>query len=331
MKRVIVRLERNITESTELPEQFQEELSWMLGVPREEFHEPHLRAGCTLFDTVADKQAVESLVASFEEYRSGTLGEGPEAQLLRQFIARWSVEVLTDDIWTKGAIEPVRPPPVECPTIVMVHGWGGNREDTFGKLPDFLSTALGEFSTLVYEYPSSWLKKSPSVVFVARNLDNWIRNRTADARVAVLGHSLGGLVARYLAVMQSARRKPLDLRQVTLVASPTNGAALARIAEYVPVLRKAQIRELQSNSPFLVDLNDRWAIWKSTFVPDSCHLGTIYGLDDHVVDYASAIGSDPEAVPLFGADHVGIVKPKSADDEIVLTVTRFLREAGLAN
>jgi hypothetical protein len=66
-------------------------------------------------------------------------------------------------------------------------------------------------------------------------------------------------------------------------------------------------------------------------VPQPCHLGTIYGLDDKVVDYASAIGLDPEAVPIFGAGHIDIVKPDSINHEVVQTISRFTRDAKLAD
>jgi pimeloyl-ACP methyl ester carboxylesterase len=330
LKRIIIRLRHDISQSSHQREAFLGELSLLAGVPLDEIHQQDLRSGCTLFDGVLETPAVERLVEYFDKIKAGLPVDSPEAQMLSAFVDRWSVEVLTDDSWTKGVRATLPPSTITGSVIVLVHGWGGDRETTFGDLPKYLHQRPG-VPVLVYEYPSDWFKKSPSVVFVARNLDNWIRNRIAGCRVGLVAHSLGGLVTRYLAVIQESRDHPLDIRQITLVASPTEGAVLATIAKHVPLLDKTQIQELHSNSPFLVDLNDRWVRWRKHFVPSPCHLGTIYGLDDKVVDYASAIGLDPEAAPIFGAGHMDIVKPPSIDHEVVLTISRFVQESGLAN
>ncbi len=55
----------------------------------------------------------------------------------------------------------------------------------------------------------------------------------------------------------------------------------------------------------------------------------MYALDDKIVSYTSAIGGDPEAVPIYDEDHRSIVKPKSQYSEVVLTIIRIAKEAGL--
>ena len=52
------------------------------------------------------------------------------------------------------------------------------------------------------------------------------------------------------------------------------------------------------------------------------------GENDKVVPLNSAIGLDPNPVPILGAGHIDIVKPKDANDEIVETAVQFLRHAG---
>lgn len=76
----------------------------------------------------------------------------------------------------------------------------------------------------------------------------------------------------------------------------------------------------------MVELNARWQVWRREN-PDLQHnIRSIYGLDDKVVAPTIASVDDPEAIPIFGAGHINIVKPKSIDDEIVVTVSRLLRE-----
>ena len=55
----------------------------------------------------------------------------------------------------------------------------------------------------------------------------------------------------------------------------------------------------------------------------------MYGLDDNVVSIASAIGIDAQAVPIFNATHTDIVKPECISCEVVQTIVRFQREAGM--
>jgi hypothetical protein len=54
-----------------------------------------------------------------------------------------------------------------------------------------------------------------------------------------------------------------------------------------------------------------------------------YGTADNTVPMASAIGNDPQAVPILGAGHSDIIEANNATDEGVLTISRFFKEAGL--
>ena len=140
---------------------------------------------------------------------------------------------------------------------------------------------------------------------------------------------MGGIVTRKLIVSQAWREHPLDkqIKQITFVASPHSGVPIAKLVKYVPSLQEAQLNELNTRSPFLVDLNGQWSAWSKANIPAHCSTRSIYGTNDDVVDEALAIADDPEAIPILGAGHINIVKPVNESSEIVITISRLLRES----
>jgi len=324
--RFIIRLKRDIAHSNDSIEKFLDAFALMAGVYRNEITDVVIRRGCTIIEGYLNRAAIERLYDYFE-YLKKNDADTDELKQLKLIIKQFEIEVLIDDPASNDKCK-FEPPYKNKKIYILVHGWGGEKEKTFGDLPKYLANELN-IDIKVYSYPSGWLKKSPSVAFVARNLENWIKNNCANCEVGILGHSLGGLVTRYLAVIQKHRRSPLPIKQISLVASPTNGAHLASLGSKIPSFKSAQIEELRPNSGFLVDLNERWGLWSKENVPNSCILTTIYAYDDEVVSYASAIGGDPEAVPIFNEDHRSIVKPKDQGSEVVITIVREAKEAGL--
>lgn len=327
-KRFIIRLAGDISDSPHLTEKFISELAFFSGVKVDEIENIYVRPGCTLITGRMDKSAVERLVAYFEKIKSGETPSDPELIELAKLITLWKIEILTDEYEAESYTISVMPNGKTAKALILVHGWGGNVASTFGNLPKYLSEILG-IRVLVYDYPTGWLRSSPSVVFVSRNLDNWIRNNLPDHEFGLVGHSLGGLVVRYLSVMQACHKTPLTPRQITLVASPSGGTHWASIAERIPALRSTQIAELSPNSSFLFDLNNRWAFWKEQHVPKHCRIGAIFGINDRIVNISSATASDPEAIPILECNHTNIVKPDKPNHEIVMTLARLSREAGM--
>jgi triacylglycerol lipase len=85
-------------------------------------------------------------------------------------------------------------------TVVLVHGYGGNRS-TFFPLKAYLR-AHGLKQTLAFDYQSSL-----GIEHAARGLRDYLRQHVRGGRVDLVCHSLGGLVARvYLEQLGGARR-----------------------------------------------------------------------------------------------------------------------------
>lgn len=326
--RFLIRLKEDITNRQESIEKFLDHLARVAGVYKEEITDLNIRKGCTIVEGYMNRAAIERLY-EFYEYLKDNEADTDELRALQSIIMQFNIEALID-VPASNEVKRFKPAHKNKKVFVLVHGWGGDKESTFGNLPEYLNRQLN-IDIEAYPYPSGWLKKSPSVTFIARNLDNWIRNNCQNCEIGVLGHSLGGLVTRYFAVIQKHRRNPLPIKQITLAASPTNGAHLASLATKIPSFSSSQIEELRPNSGFLVDLNERWSLWCQDNIPNSCLLATMYALNDKVVSYTSAIGGDNEAIPIYDEDHISIVKPKNKESEVVLTIVRLAKEAGLKN
>lgn len=249
----------------------------------------------------------------------------------REFVEDFSIKDISDTTPTPVRLSVQRKTqPDRRDHAIFVHGVTGNAA-TFGMLPKFIERAVG-CRAIVYEYPSSKFSSSPEVPYLALNLDNWIRENAGSAEnIAFVAHSLGGLVVRRFIIEQKYRedgyRLDRRVRQVSLIASPEDGSLIASIAGKFSANR--QFQDLSPNSTMLLDLNREWERWVKMNVPTSCRIRCIVGMDDDIVPINAARGLDPNPIPLFGVDHSSIVKPSSPSDEIVCTLARLLKEAGI--
>ena len=132
-----------------------------------------------------------------------------------------------------------------------------------------------------------------------------------------------------LIVEQKFRADPLDqrIRLVTLIASPYSGADLA--ATVSTLKSSAQLEDLHPGSDFIDELNEHWEGWYQRARPRDLTVRSIYAEADKIVPVDSARRLDPEAVPILGVGHTNIFDKANSDSEIVLTLRRFLAEAGM--
>ncbi|MEP3476425.1 MAG: hypothetical protein ABJN57_09420 [Hyphomicrobiales bacterium] len=217
--------------------------------------------------------------------------------------------------------------------IMFVHGWRGD-EHSFGKLPEFLQNNTNCIP-LIYKYPSGLWEQSPSIFELANGLETWIRdNHLSDKRrFAIIAHSMGGIIVRKVFANQLQRGEDkLDffLKHITFVASPYTGVSLAKLGKIVPAIQKAQIQDLDADSSTLVDINSQWRSWLEMNLDLRRFIRSIYGTSDNIVSKSAATADDSQAVAILNADHTSIIKPKSIDEPIVETVTRFYRECELS-
>lgn len=308
-------------------EEFLSDLSNISGCPVEEIEDVKFSSGCVIFDGELDREAVKRLIEYFEKKNS--LAEDVPSQLqdFVEFCKKWSVDSLHSYLRVKIEGEK-KEPAKQKDSVVFIHGWRGD-EDSFGKMPTYVSEKT-ECQTGIYSYPTGIWEKSPSIDMIARNFDNWLRNNVSSRRIAIVAHSMGGLVARRFVSLQFERADRIDnlVRLFVFIASPHNGAVLANIGRHVPTFRQVQLNDLSTDSSFLFSLNADWNKWVSSDYSKGSTIRCIVGANDKVVSINSAIGLDPNPIPILEAGHIDIVKPEDENDEVVITTSRLLRESG---
>tara|TARA_R110001599_G_scaffold172307_1_gene363684 strand:- start:1426 stop:2442 length:1017 start_codon:yes stop_codon:yes gene_type:complete len=308
-------------------EEFLSDLSDISGCPIEEIEHVRFSSGCVIFDGSLDREAVGRLIEYFEKKNALVDDVPSQIKVFVEFCEKWSINSLHSYIRVKLEAEK-KGPEKQKNSVVFIHGWRGD-EDSFGKIPTYVSKST-KCQTLVYSYPTSIWRKSPSIDMIARNFDNWVRNNVSSERIAIVAHSMGGLVARRFVSLQFERADRIDnlIRLFVFIASPHNGAVLANIGRHVPTFRKVQLNDLSTESSFLFSLNADWNKWVSSKYSKDISIRCIVGANDKVVSINSAIGLDPNPIPILEAGHIDIVKPENENDEVVITTSRLLKESG---
>ena len=218
------------------------------------------------------------------------------------------------------------------PMVVFAHGWNSNPKSAFGELPELLTKLTG-LRTYCYGYPSGSSGLS-SLISVATHMDNEIAKETRGSEVLVIiGHSMGGLLARRLLVAQHSDNalENKSVRQLTLMASPSVGSGLAKVGDILTLFSNNQLEDLRQDSRFMEDLGPRWASWQRRYVPTQTKVRAIYGEKDKVVPRSEAVLFDPKPVLIFGADHSTVVNPRDDDSRMRLATTLrlFIEQAGV--
>ena len=312
-------------------EAFLRDLATITGLESHQFTAVAFRPGCVLAELRLPEHALEALV---DAYAAAKSGNHPEKLLeLQGFLLKYNIKNINGEFEVALQIQ-MRAPPIDAPAgsqeILFIHGFTGDKT-TFGKLPEFLAKTF-DCKTRSFEYPTGWMSDSPSIYFLAQGFDTWFRNTVEAERVSIISHSMGGLVARKFVTLQAYRRRPIDtyVAQMTFVASPHDGANLASIGKRIPGLASSQIHDLSPTSGFTAELKEAWLAWLARNPRKTRHIRSVFSPADSVVDPPNAMGGTGDGDTILGESHTGIVKPADPKAQIVLTLTRHLREAGFS-
>jgi hypothetical protein len=306
---------------------FIEKLEEITGCPFDEFKNAKFTDGCVTFSGTPPDEPFSRL---YETYRQRNWdNDDPAQKSLRELFRQSKVKGIEfegydvkHELTEKATRKPVGR------LIAFIHGYTGD-STTFGQLPKFLSDEFG-CPTLIYSYPTSWYKNNPSLFAISNNFGNWLRRQGRVQHVAIISHSMGGVIARMCLAAEIYRTDRYDEHVVllSLVASPNSGAQMANVLNFLKVGKDDQVRALATSEDFITELNRNWAGWLKNLKPKRLQVKTIYGDRDAVVPSASAIGWDSDPVNILGVDHIGIVKPKTPTDEVVEVLKHQLVESG---
>jgi predicted alpha/beta hydrolase family esterase len=215
--------------------------------------------------------------------------------------------------------------------IVFIHGLGGSPERSWGRFPDLIATdpefAL-DYETYMHNYGSCLLRlpftaKPPSIHTLARGLRTEIDLRYGEAEeITLVGHSLGGLIARQYLLEQVKSGRHTAARRLLMFATPNNGSELARAARKISCAHR-QLKALCRGSEFLGAINDDWV---------DLDMGRRFAIQyvvagsDTVVDEVSArhFWGTSHFEVVSGASHRSVIKPSKHSDLAYVIFKKFV-------
>jgi pimeloyl-ACP methyl ester carboxylesterase len=217
--------------------------------------------------------------------------------------------------------------------IVFVHGLFGDTLSTWtnangGRFFDFVGVnpvAKGRVDIFAFGFPSQMFAAgSFDIQAAAKALHaNLVHHGILGySKVVFVGHSMGGLVIMRELLMNRAALPSVPV--IALVASPQEGADVARIADYIarnPAL--SQMKPADRND-LLKILNDDWRAWPARPKVACAYENKPTRGVIMVVEWASSTRFCDESVEV-PADHIGIAKPASSEDLAVIAVTNALK------
>ncbi len=233
------------------------------------------------------------------------------AATVRLVLGEWRSLLLTNLVYLPWENAVLRADPAPAPSdrvpVVLIHGYFANR-GYFRPLARRLE-ALGIAPVFV---PSSRALLSPIEVF-AEELHGHIERivaATGQPRVVLVGHSMGGLIARAYIARHGSRRVA---RLVTL-GSPHHGTALARLGS------GANAREMEPGSAFLERLG------RDASARDIETLSIYSRHDNMVFPQASSRLEGARAMAVSGVGHIDLLRSRPVFEALVSE----LRAAGAA-
>ena len=215
--------------------------------------------------------------------------------------------------------------------LLFIHGLGSNPRATWERFRELLSRDAVFAKTWrveTFAFPTRRLgfpliSRSPRLQALADGLRTEIENKYTECRrIILVGHSLGGVLARRYLVDELKRNAEIPIKGLVLYAVPNDGAGLARLGATLASWN-VQLKQLCSNSDIIADLNRDW---RQFAVGSKLPVRVVVGTSDRIVSEESARGFwDPDNVSVvLGATHSDITRPESAEDLRYLILRRFV-------
>ena len=213
--------------------------------------------------------------------------------------------------------------------LLFVHGLSGEAADTFGIIPELL---------MKDERMNGWDMKplgySPNVD-PEFGKDIWggikdidkISNYLAKSfkykfdkydRIAIVAHSLGGLIAQK-AIVNLSEDLRSKISHVLLLGTPNYGIEAAKLTK----LWNNKYQELSSTGDFIISLRNEWDFIFKNKYPFTLKVAA--AIDDEYVNIASSFGSFPEEYcETIAGNHLSMVKPTDEFNDCYMLIVNTL-------
>lgn len=215
--------------------------------------------------------------------------------------------------------------------IILVHGLGGNVDETWGKFPSFLNEDKDLDFDIVscgYESPSLWKiwKRAPSILNIANGVLTDIKARCnlESDEIILAGHSLGGVIVKKLLLILKNKGISHNIVKVCFFDTPHDGSGFANIGKHI-AFRNRHLKSLILNSSELDDLNDQWIY---SGLNNSLSIFSIIAANDDIVSSSSSksIFREHEIETINDTNHLSIVKPQSTNSTSYIVFKRIIQK-----
>lgn len=214
----------------------------------------------------------------------------------------------------------------EKSALIFIHGFGGNKDDTWGDTIKFIreNNQFALWDIFSYGYNSGLL---PNIL-----KGFWIGNASLDIlgqavqgeiemlinkgynSVSICAHSMGGLITQR-AVLDITDEDLVKINSIILFGTPSNGLKKADWGRFI----NDQVKDLGAKSKFIARLRKEWS---ETFkdLPPFKFLA-VAGDKDEFVPRSTSIEIFPEdQQKVIGGDHLSMIKAKQKNDQMVTTI-----------
>ena len=200
--------------------------------------------------------------------------------------------------------------------LVFLHGWRGDAENTWQRFPTLACSdpELSDVTVLVLSYPTyianANLRMGSTASWIADRMD--ARHFAGFDKVAIVAHSIGGLVARRMLLQRGSVAQHVGL--LVEMATPHTGAAdyaqAIQLTRFIGMEGGDIVAEVARDSEFLRNLQADWNALQPRPVSE-CYSSP----QDWLVSRESAIFQCGQFHYLPAADHRELVKPANRDDD----------------
>jgi hypothetical protein len=230
--------------------------------------------------------------------------------------------------------------------VIFIHGLTGDPFETWtsGHQKEYwlkwVCEILPNVSVYALAYPASifekWAKKEMNLHERANNmLEHLASNGVGDKPIALVSHSLGGILAKEMLRTSNEcsddgwHRIAENTRLVVFMATPHTGASLASAIKLItPRLSSTHVDLLTNDSGYLTSLNQSYRE-----LANSKGIGTVSYYEKYktngilIVSRESADPGLAKTRPVaVDADHISICKPTSRDALIFTSLCRHLKQ-----
>ena len=212
--------------------------------------------------------------------------------------------------------------------IVFVHGFTGDVEKTWGKIPGFLGAdpRLNEWDLLGVGYQSNRRFDLPGLWSSDARLEEiaimlHARPELSPGnykRIAFVAHSMGGLVVQQALVSYDDLRNRTS--HVILFGTPSGGLKKAGLLSFL----KRQIKNMEAGGPFVTELRAKWTSLKLDSAPPFTFVATA-GETDQFVPPESSLGPFPKSVGrVIPGNHLSMLDAESVSAPCVQIILQTL-------